>query len=157
MNEHVTYVTPEGLAALKEEFRERTEERRVEIADRLDKAIKMGDLKENADYHAAKEDQAFNEGRIQQLQDSIRSSVVIKESVDKSRVRLGVTVVIAEEGFEDEEEEYKIVGASEADPSKGFISNESPIGRALMGARVGQTVSANTPGGIMEFKIIEIK
>ncbi len=157
MQEHVTYVTAEGLAALKQEFKERTEVKRVEIADRLDKAIKMGDLKENADYHVAKEDQAFNEGRIKQLKDSINSSVLIKESADKSRVRLGSTVVIAEEGYEDEEEEYKIVGASEADPAIGFISNESPIGKAIIGAKVNAVVAANTPGGLVNFKIIAIK
>ena len=157
MNENVTYVTKEGLAALKKEFAFRTGEKREEIADRLNKAIKMGDLKENADYHVAKEDQAFNEGRIKQLQDAIFSAVLIEEHEDKSRVRIGSTVIIAEEGYEDEEEEYKIVGAREADPSLGYISNESPIGRALIGGVKGGVVSAETPAGTMTFKIIEIK
>lgn len=151
-----TYVTAEGLEKLKEELHERKEERRVEIADRLDKAIKMGDLKENADYHVAKEDQAFNEGRIQQLEDAILSAVVIKERKAGKTVRIGNTVTIAEEGYEDEEEEYRIVGAREADPSKGLISNESPIGKALIGAKIGSVVAANTPGGIMRFKILKV-
>ena len=157
MKEHVTYVTAEGLTALKNEYNQRVDVKRVEIANRLDEAIKMGDLKENADYQTAKEDQAFNEGRISQLKDDIQSAVVIETSADKSRVRLGSTVIIAEEEYEDEPEEYRIVGASEADPAVGFISNESPIGKALIGARVGETVAANTPGGTMKFKIVEIK
>ena len=156
MNEDVTYVTAEGLAELKAELAERINEKRVEIADRLDKAIKMGDLKENADYHVAKEDQAFNEGRIKRLQDAVNSSVVIQESTDKSRVRLGSRIVIAEEGYEDEEEEFQIVGAREADPTSGRISNESPIGRAMMGAKLGEVVRANTPGGVINFKLIKI-
>ena len=155
MNE-ATYVTAEGLEKLKAELQERKEVKRVEIADRLDKAIKMGDLKENADYHVAKEDQAFNEGRIQQLQDAVLSAIVIKERKAGNTVRIGNTVTIAEEGYEDEEEEYKIVGAREADPAAGLISNESPIGRALIGAKVGSVVAANTPGGIMRFKILKV-
>ncbi len=156
MINEMTYVTAEGLAKLKEELRERKEVKRVEIADRLDKAIKMGDLKENADYHVAKEDQAFNEGRIQQLQDAVLSAVVIKERKAGKTVRIGNTVTIAEEGYEDEEEEYRIVGAREADPSAGFISNESPIGRALIGSKIGEVVAADTPGGIMRFKILKV-
>ncbi len=152
----VTYVTAEGLANLKDELRERKEEKRVEIADRLDKAIKMGDLKENADYHVAKEDQAFNEGRIQQLQDAILSAVVIEERKAGKTVRIGNTVTIAEEGYEDEEEEYRIVGAREADPAAGMISNESPIGKAMIGAKIGQVVEAETPGGTMRFKILKV-
>ncbi len=152
----VVYVTVEGLQKLKDEFEERTEVRRHEIADRLDKAIRMGDLKENADYHAAKEDQAFNEGRVQQLQEAIRGAQIISESAATGVIRIGSTVTIAEEGFEDEEEVYKIVGAQEADPIEGFISNESPIGKALIGNKAGAVVSANTPGGTMSFKIIKI-
>ncbi len=153
----ITYVTAEGLAEMKAELKERVEEKRVEIANRLDIAIKMGDLKENADYHVAKEDQAFNEGRITQLNDAIMTAVIIEPNLDKSRVRIGSTVIIAEEGFEDEPEEYKIVGAREADPTIGLISNESPIGIAMIGATVGEVVRANTPGGIMAFKLLEIK
>ena len=107
MNDGAVYVTAEGLEEMKAEYQERVDVRRVIIAERLDDAIKMGDLKENADYHAAKEDQAFNEGRIKQLQSAIRSAVVIAETKDNSRVRLGSTVTIAEDGFEDEEEVYK--------------------------------------------------
>lgn len=153
---NVVYVTQEGLQKLQDELTERTDVRRHEIADRLDKAIKMGDLKENADYHAAKEDQAFNEGRIQQLQEAIRSAEIISEADATGRVRIGNTVTIAEEGVEDEEEVYKIVGAQEADPALGMISNESPIGKALIGQEEGAVVSAKTPGGTMTFKILKI-
>lgn len=153
----IVYVTIEGLEKLKAEYKERTEVRRFEIADRLDKAIKMGDLKENADYHVAKEDQAFNEGKIKTLQNAISSAVIIEPpKAGNKEVRIGTTIIIAEQGFEDEEEEYKIVGAQEANPLEGLISNESPIGRALIGARVGNVVSAETPGGIMYFKVLKI-
>lgn len=151
------YVTADGLEKLKSELADRLDNKRPEIADKLEAAIKMGDLKENADYHVAKEEQAFNEGRIQQLQDSILRAEVIKETGDSNRVRMGSTVIIAEEGYEDEPEEYRIVGAHEADPAEGLISNESPIGSALLGAKLGQVVAANTPGGTMNFKVIEIK
>ena len=116
----------------------------------------MGDLKENADYHVAKEDQAFNEGRINELQNAVLSAVIITQPQNSNVVRMGVTVTIAEDGYEDEEEVYQIVGAREADPTNGRISNESPIGRALMGAKVGNVVPANTPGGIIHFKVLKI-
>ena len=150
------YVTQEGLAKMKAELAERIDVRRPEIADRLHKAIAMGDLKENADYHVAKEDQGFNEGRVNELQNAILSAVLITTPLRSDVVRLGVSVVIAEEGYEDEEEAYQIVGAREADPTNGRISNESPIGRALLGARAGSVVAANTPGGVMRFKVLKI-
>lgn len=154
MNE--VYITAEGLEQMREELNERINVKRMVIADRLDKAIKMGDLKENADYHVAKEDQAFNEGRIKQLQVAISDAKVIRENVKSDRVSLGNKVVIAEVGFEDEAEEYRIVGAREADPANGRISNESPIGLAVLGAKIGQIVTAQTPGGPVQFKILRL-
>lgn len=151
------YVTPEGLAKLKQEMQERIDEKRPIIAERLEAAIKMGDLKENADYHAAKEDQAFNEGRIQDLQEMIHQAVIVEEREATGRVRVGNTVTIAEVGFEDEAETYRIVGPAEADPSLGIISNESPIARALIGRSVGDKISVATPGGQLEFKVIKIE
>lgn len=156
MQDSAVYVTREGLDKMKADLADRIDERRPEIADRLQKAIAMGDLKENADYHVAKEDQAFNEGRVKELQNAILSAVIITQPMNSNVVRLGVTVVIAEEGYEDEEETYQIVGAREADPVNGRISNESPIGRALMGAKAGSVVPANTPNGIMHFKVLKI-
>lgn len=150
-------VTREGLAKMKSEVKERIDVKRPEIAERLNIAIKMGDLKENADYHVAKEDSGFNEGRIRMLQDAIMDARVIEEGGPSDTIRVGSTAMIAEEGYEDEPEAYRIVGAHEADPLVGMISNESPIGRALLGAKVGQTVSAETPAGKISFKVLEIK
>ena len=156
--DEVVYVTEAGLVQLKEEFERRTEVLRLEIATRLDDAIKMGDLKENADYHAAKEDQAFNEGRINQLQEAIRNAEIIDEASGAAGIiRLGSTVTITEEGFDDEEEVYQIVGAREADPMKGMISNESPIGKALLGKKASDTISAKTPGGMMTFSVVKVE
>lgn len=150
------YVTPEGLARMQEELRERKEVRRVEIAARLESAIKMGDLSENADYHAAKEDQAFNEGRIRDLEDQLWRVKVITSHKTTKTVQLGSQVTIVEVGDEEFEESYRIVGAQEADPTQGRISNESPIGRALLGARPGDVVSAETPAGRLRFKVVQI-
>jgi transcription elongation factor GreA len=156
MSDDIVYLTAEGLAKLKEELQMRIEVKRPEIAERLHAAIKMGDLKENADYHVAKEDQAFNEGRINTLKNTISSSQLIRDSSSTSVVRLGSTVTIAEVGFEDEEETYRIVGAQEADPGNGYISNVSPIAKALIGHKKGETVTASTPGGAIDFKILDI-
>ncbi len=152
----VVYITAEGLQKIKEELAYLKGERTEEIANKLQVAIAQGDLKENADYHAAKEEQGFVEGRIRDLEDSLRRAQIIKDSGPTDRVRVGSTVTIAEEGYEDEEDTYNIVGAHEADPSNGRISNESPIGSVLIGAKVGQTVAAQTPGGEIRFTIKSI-
>lgn len=158
MNQQVTYITAEGLAKIKEELEYLKNVKRVEISEKLKLAIAEGDLSENADYHDAKEQQSFTEGRIRDLENSLRQAKLIEEDQKPgNKVRVGATVVIAEVGFEDEEEEYRIVGVHEADPSKGLISNESPIGRALLGAKKGETVSAETPRGMMQFKVLQIK
>jgi len=151
----VVYVTPEGLEKLRTELVERAEGRRHAIAARLQDAIKMGDLRENADYHAAKEDQAFNEGRIQELEALIRNASVIEAPRGNDVVAMGAQVTVAEDG-EDDEETYRIVGAQEANPAEGLISNVSPIGSALLGARVGQVVTAQTPSGDVRFRIVAI-
>ena len=114
----------------------------------------MGDLSENADYHKAKEDQAFLEGRIQELEAILRSAVIIEKKLS-GVVEVGAHVTIQEEGFDPET--FYMVGAKEADPRNGRISNESPIGSALMGHKVGETVEAQTPGGKMKFKILKIE
>lgn len=156
MNGSIVYLTAEGLKKIEEELDHLINVRRPEIADRLQKAIAEGDLKENADYHDTKEQQSLLEGRIRDLEDSLRRSQVIKETGPSNTVRVGSTVTIAEVGFEDEEEEYRIVGIHEADPGKGLISNESPIGSALLGAKKGQKVRAETPRGPLEFKVLKI-
>src|SRR6266498_965816 len=123
-----TYLTPEGAEKLKAELIELTGPRREELSQRLRSAIQMGDLSENADYHKAKEDQGFLEGRIQEIEGILRMAVII-EKKQSDVVTVGAHVTVQEEGLDPET--YDLVGAKEADPPNGKISNESPIGRAL--------------------------
>jgi len=155
-NYNVVYLTAEGLQKIEDELHYLKTDRREEIALKLETAIRQGDLKENADYHDAKDEQGFIEGRIRDLEDSLRRSQLIEDKGPSDVVRVGSTVTVNEEGF-DEEETYHIVGAHEADPTNGRISNESPIGRALLGARVGDIVSAETPAGEIRFEVQSIK
>jgi transcription elongation factor GreA len=151
-----TYLTAEGAVRLKAELEELKGPAREALAQRLRSAIQMGDLSENADYHKAKEDQGFLEGRIQELEYLIRNAVIIEDlPVNHDEVTVGSHVTIQEENFDPET--YHVVGSKEAEPRKGRISNESPIGRALMGAKVGDTVSAETPNGTIKFKILKIE
>jgi transcription elongation factor GreA len=148
-------LTPEGEARLRAELAELTGPRRNEISKRLRSAIQMGDLSENADYHKAKEDQGFLEGRIQELEAILRNAVTIQKSSDRSAVSLGSHVTI-QDGKEPPET-YHLVGPQEADPGNGRISHESPIGKALMDRRVGDTAKVETPGGAIEFKVLKIE
>ncbi len=148
------YLTAEGAEKLKLELTELKGPQREALAKRLREAIQMGDLSENADYHKAKEDQAFLEGRIQELEYILSAAQIIDGTVATDVVRVGVTVTVQEEDFEPET--YYIVGAKEADPRAGKISNESPIGRALMDHKVGDVVEAQTPGGVLKLKILKI-
>jgi transcription elongation factor GreA len=150
------YITAEGAAKLKAELEQLTGPERDALARRLRDAIQMGDLSENADYHKAKEDQAFLEGRIQELE-YIQRNAIIVESTDgpKDTVAVGVHVTVQEEDFDPEV--FHMVGAKEADPRTGKISHESPIGRALMDHRVGDTIEAETPGGKIKMKILKIE
>ncbi len=115
----------------------------------------MGDLSENADYHKAKEDQGFLEGRIQEIEYMLRNAVIIEPNAHRDVVSIGNRVTIQE--GDSPPETYHVVGAKEADPRNGRISNESPIGRALMDHRVGDVVHADTPGGKLSLKIIKIE
>ncbi|MCC6500211.1 MAG: transcription elongation factor GreA [Anaerolineales bacterium] len=148
------YLTPEGEAKLRAELAELTGSRREELAQRLRSAIQMGDLSENADYHKAKEDQAFLEGRIQEIEATLRLAIVV-EKQKSDVVMVGSRVTVQEEGFEPEI--YSMVGAKEADPRNGKISNESPIGSALMSRKAGEVVEAQTPGGSIKLKIVKIE
>lgn len=154
MTQQPTYLTQEGEKKLRAELAELTGPRREELAQRLRSAIQMGDLSENADYHKAKEDQAFLEGRIQEIEAVLRSAVII-EKARTDVVTVGCTVTVQEDSFDPET--YDLVGAKEADPRNGKISNESPIGRALMEHKVGDVVEAETPGGKIRFKILKIE
>lgn len=149
------YLTPEGEKKLKAELKELKGPRRQEIAARLRAAIQMGDLSENADYHKAKEDQAFLEGRIMEIEAILRNSAIIEKSANQGVVSLGSIVTIQEEGYEPET--YHLVGPAEADPRNGRISHESPIGIAVMDKKVGDVVEAETPGGRIKFKIVKIE
>jgi len=148
------YLTPEGETKLKAELAELTGPRREELAQRLRSAIQMGDLSENADYHKAKEDQGFLEGRIQEIESILRSAVIIEKKYGDT-INVGSTVTVQEDTYDPET--YDIVGAKEADPRKGKISNESPFGTALMGHKVGDVVEAETPGGKLKLKILKVE
>ncbi|MGZ6317571.1 MAG: transcription elongation factor GreA [Anaerolineales bacterium] len=150
-----TYLTAEGQEKLKQELAELKGPRRDELSARLRSAIQMGDLSENADYHKAKEDQGFLEGRIQEIEHMLRNVVIIDEHAGREVVSIGNHVTIQEEGSPPET--YHVVGAREADPRKGRISNESPIGRALMDHKVGDVVQVETPGGRIGFHILKIE
>jgi transcription elongation factor GreA len=151
-----TYLTTEGAAQLRAELAELKGPKRTELAQRLRSAIQMGDLSENADYHKAKEDQGFLEGRIKDLEYLLNHAIVVDVSeVSRDSVQVGTRVTIQEAG--EEPESYQMVGASEADPRNGRISNESPIGQALFGKKVGEIAVAKTPGGEITFKIIKIE
>lgn len=148
----VTYLTLEGKEALKKELDLLVNVQRPDLAVKLAEAVAQGDLKENADYHDAKEKQAFLEGRIQQLEQMLRSAVIIEKDANSSVVGMGSIVTIIEEGYDDEET-YTIVGAAEANPSANKISNESPVGKALLGRSKGDKVKVKTPMGETVFKI----
>ena len=150
-----TYLTPEGKQKLEEELGYLKTTRRKELAERLSFAIKQGDLSENADYIAAKEEQAFLEGRIRTLEGMLRHVEIIEEQTGGA-VRIGSRVTVAEVGFDDPETFY-MVGAAEADPTNGKISNESPLGKALLGKHVGDGVEVTAPAGQIIFKIVAIE
>ena len=154
---HKIYLTAEGLKKLKDELTFLIDVRKVELAQRLHDAIKQGDLSENADYTAAKEEQGFLEGRIKELENMLRDAALIDEQTkDVTNARIGSKVTVQEVGTS-ENEVFMIVGKAEADPNRGKISNESPIGSALMGKKVGDRVKANAPGGAISFKVVKVE
>jgi transcription elongation factor GreA len=125
------------------------------MAERLRRAVRQGDLSENADYIMAKEAQAFLEGRIQELELLLREAIVVDPSPASDQIQIGSTVVVVEDGHDPET--FMVVGAKEAKPSEGRISNESPIGQALLGKRRGEVAEAVTPGGSIRLKVLEIR
>ena len=149
------YLTAEGAAKLKTELADLKGPQRDSIAKRLRDAIQMGDLSENADYHKAKEDQAFLEGRILELDYTLNNAQIVDGTARKDIVSVGMRVTVQEDDFDPET--FYIVGAKEADPPSGKISNESPFGRALMDHHVGDVVEAQTPGGTTRLKILKIE
>jgi len=150
------FLTEEGIQKIKEELKELKGSARAELAVRLRSAIEMGDLSENADYIKAKEDQGFTEGRIQELEETLKRTKVINLPNNSSdKVQIGSSVVVKEEGYG--QELIHIVGSKEADPKIGKLSYESPIGSALLGHKISDIVRVKTPEGGINFKIIEIK
>jgi transcription elongation factor GreA len=155
MSEEV-YLTAAGAEKLREELAELTGPRRTDLAKRLRAAIQQGDLSENADYIATKEEQAFLEGRIQEIEAILKIAVIIDDRNRNSDiVEVGARVTIQEEEYP--QETYRLVGSNEADSREGRISHESPFGRALMGHKVGDIVIAETPSGSVHIKILKIE
>lgn len=150
------YLTAEGAEDLQRELDMLITVRRPELASKLKEAVAQGDLKENADYHDAKEQQAFVEGRIQYLENVLHSAVIIASDGASDVVSIGSRVTIVEDGTDDEEL-YSIVGAAEANPSEGKISHLSPIGSALLGAKKGDKVRVQTPSGQIVFRLKRIQ
>ncbi|HXV26608.1 MAG TPA: transcription elongation factor GreA [Candidatus Paceibacterota bacterium] len=148
------YFSKEGLEKLKEELSWRTGTLRKEIAARIKEAKEQGDLSENAEYSEAKDAQSTNEGRIQELDALLENAVVISSSSKSGVVNVGSRVKVKTGS---DTKEYTIVGASEADPLRGLISNESPLGSAFLGHKKGDKVTVTTPKGTAEYKITEIK
>jgi len=156
MTEQTTFLTSEGLRKLEEELEYLRTVRRQAVAQRLRAVLEEEqDILENAEYEDAKNEQAFVEGRILTLETILKNVVIIEEGGPADRVGIGNRVTVAEE--EEEPETYHIVGYAEADPKMGRISNQSPLGQALLGHRVGEDVIVNAPDGILRFRIIAIE
>lgn len=151
-----TFLTKEGFEKLQDELDYLRKVKRQEVADRLHEAMEGGELIENAEYEAAKNEQSFVEGRIQELEMLLATARVIEDDKKKrgESIQVGATVTIQEDGTE--EETYTIVGAAEANPREGKISNESPMGRALLNHRVGDDVQVETPDGSYTIRVVKI-
>ena len=155
MSEKAVYLTPEGRAKLQEELRYLLEVKRPEIAERIKAAKEFGDTTDNADFEEAKNEQAFVEGRILTLEKMLSNAVMIDNSnLTRDVVRLGSRVTVVDQ--DGTSEQYIIVGSAEVNPLEGKISNESPVGRALLGRRPGESVEVLVPAGKLRFTIAEI-
>ncbi len=157
MAEKKNILTYEGLRKLEEELEDLKVVKRKEISQKIKEAREQGDLSENAEYDAAKDEQRDIEARIEQIEKILKNAEVVDEDeVDLDKISVGCKVRILDVEF-DEEEEFKIVGSSEASSLKGKISNESPVGKALLGAMVGEIVNVETQAGIIQYKVLEIQ
>ncbi len=154
MKDRVHYLTPEGLEKVRKELELLSTVKRTEIAERLGFAIQQGDISENADYEVAKQEQAYNEGRIKDLEEILRHAKIIEGRIPTDHVDVGNQVTVVEQGLPPET--YTIVGPAEASPAEGLISHESPVGSALLGRRVGDKVRVATPSGDLELTISAI-
>jgi len=149
-------ITPEGLAAVQRELDELTSQKRPSIVAKIKAARELGDLSENFEYHAAKNEQGMMEARIKELEAIIKNHVIIEARTANGVVGMGSTVRFVEDG-EDGEETYRIVGPAEANPKEGRVSFESAVGKALIGRRVGDTIPITTPGGQYTVRITAIE
>ncbi|MFB5268225.1 transcription elongation factor GreA [Paenibacillus enshidis] len=157
MSNEETILTKEGLAKLEEELRELKGTKRRELAERLKVAISYGDLKENSEYHSAKEDQAFMETRILQLERMLKTArVVDANQINLEKVSVGSVAVLNDIEF-NEKIEYRVVGPAEANVEENSISYESPLGKELLGKKVGDIISVDAPVGVLKYELLEIK
>lgn len=155
MAEKAVYLTPEGREKLKQELEFLVTVRRPEVAEAIHSAKEEGDISENSAYDAAKEQQAFVEGRIMQIEQMLKNAAIIESQGSTGIVKLGSHLKVVERGSKDEEI-YQIVGSAEADPTKGRISNESPVGRALLGKKKGDKVMVKTPAGDRQLQLVDV-
>jgi len=156
MSEKTTHLTKEGLLKIEKELEERKSKIRMEVAERLKISIAFGDISENSEYDEAKKEQAENEARISELEEKLKNVVLIDEaSIDTKKVGLGAKVIL-KDMEDDTEEEYHLVGSSEANPMEGKISNESPVGSAIMGKKKGDVVDVIIPAGMIKYTIVGI-
>ena len=150
-------LTYEGLKKYEDELQDLKVVKRREVAQKIKEAREQGDLSENAEYDAAKDEQRDIEARIEELEKILKNAEVVDEDeVDLERINIGCQVKILDVEF-DEELEYKIVGSTEANSLKGKISNESPVGKALIGAKVGDVINVETQAGVFQYKVLEIQ
>ena len=156
MEEKKNILTYEGLKKLEDELQDLKVVRRKEIAEKIKEAREQGDLSENAEYDAAKDEQRDIEARIEQIEKILKNAeVVLEEEIDLDKINIGCNVRVMDLEY-NEEEEYKLVGSSEASSLQNKISNESPIGRALIGARIGDVVTVEAPAGEIKYKVLSI-
>ena len=152
-----TYLTPEGKKQLEDRLIELKTIERPNVTKKIGIAREFGDLSENAEYDAAKEEQGMIEAEIAEIEAKLRNCEVInKKDLSTNKISVGSIVKLYDEAF-DEEIEYQIIGSTESDPIKGLISNESPVGRALLGRKKGETVEVSTPAGTITYKVLAIR
>lgn len=157
MEEKKNILTYEGLRKYEDELHDLKVIKRKEVAEKIKEAREQGDLSENAEYDAAKDEQRDIEARIEELEKILKNAeVVVEDEVDLDKINIGCKVKLFDVDY-NEDVEYKIVGSTEANSLKGRISNESPVGRALIGCKVGETVSVETQAGTLEYKVLEIQ
>ena len=155
MNQRQTFLTPEGQKRLEDELIELRTVRRPDVASRLHIATESGGTVDNAEYEEVKNEQAFVEGRIRDLQDILSNAVVAEKSPDADRVQFGSSVTV--QTSDRRQRRYHLVGSAESNPLEGKIANDSPVGEALLDKRVGDVIEVNTPAGIQELTIVEIE